>query len=74
MLLGVRTCQRLETGSRERTIVAGLTAATLAYTVAAVGHDFTHNILDVSLAALLTGVLVSVCTMYGRGRGAQAAA
>jgi hypothetical protein len=66
--LGVRTCRRLPKQSRERMVVAGLTAATLCYAVAAAAHDVTHNNGCLSVVALITGTLVSVCTLFDASR------
>ncbi|TMK97689.1 MAG: hypothetical protein E6G34_08290 [Actinobacteria bacterium] len=66
--LGITTCWVLPKNSPSRTVIAGLTAATLGYMVAAAGHDFLHNVADLSIAALVTGVLVSACTMATQTR------
>jgi O-antigen ligase len=63
VLVGVSTCLRLPRGSHARVVLAGLTSATAAYIVAATGHDFAHNTADLSIAALMTGILVSASTM-----------
>ena len=60
--MGIRTCLRMPRGSDPRLLVAGLTSAVLAFAVAGVGHDLTQNYADLAAAALITGVLVSVCT------------
>lgn len=72
LVLGVRTCLRLPAQSQERLIVAGLTAGTFAYIVGSSGHDLTHNLASLSAGALVTGVLVSACTLLG-GRHVGAA-
>jgi len=61
--LGVRTSLRLRKGSRQRAQVAGLTSATFGYMLASIGHDFAHNVADLSVAALITGLLVTACTL-----------
>jgi len=61
--LGVRTCLRIDPGSSRRAITAGLTAATVCFLLAAAGHDMAHNVAALSVAALMTGLLVSVCSL-----------
>lgn len=60
---GIRACVRLPTGSAMRTTLAGLSAAALCYAVAASGHDEAHNIAALSIAALITGILVSAAVL-----------
>ena len=67
VLLGVRSCLRLPPRSHARVVLAGLTCATAGYLVAAAGHDFTHNVADLSVAALMTGMLVTASTMSREG-------
>lgn len=62
LTLGIRTVRALPAGSDRRLFVAGLTAAVAAYMLASLFHDMQHNIPDLSIAALVTGVLVSVCS------------
>lgn len=68
LLMGIRTSLRLPKRSRERTLVAGLTAATLCYMVGSLTGDQTKNWTCLAAAGLFTGMLVSVCTLYYRGR------
>jgi O-antigen ligase len=67
LFFGMRCCLRLTPGSRERLLVAGLTAATLAYAVGSVGHDVTHNVAALSVGSLLTGVLITACSLLDPG-------
>jgi hypothetical protein len=69
VMLGIRYCLRLPRGSDRRILVAGLTSAVLGYMVASLAHDFAHNVADLSVSALLAGVLVGVCSMPSEGRG-----
>ncbi len=60
--IGLRTLRRLPVGSDRRLLVAGLTAATFSYMLASCFHDLQHDIPDLSIAALITGILVTVCS------------
>ncbi|MGO9958492.1 MAG: hypothetical protein ACLP50_21425, partial [Solirubrobacteraceae bacterium] len=57
-----QTLRRLPVGSDRRLLVAGLTAATFSYMLASCFHDLQHDIPDLSIAALITGILVTVCS------------
>ncbi|MGO9961508.1 MAG: O-antigen ligase family protein [Solirubrobacteraceae bacterium] len=62
VLIGLRTVRRLPVGSDRRLLVAGLTAATFSYMLASFFHDLQHDIPDLSIAALITAILVTVCS------------
>jgi len=64
VLIGIRTCLSLPKGSDQRLLIAGLTAGVAGYMLASFFHDLTHNVPDLSIAALITGILVSVCNFY----------
>lgn len=66
LLIGVRTAMRLPPGSRERLLVAGLTAAALCYIIGNTTGDQSNNLVALSAGALITGMLVSVCNLYTR--------
>ena len=59
---GFGTLRRLPVGSDRRLLVAGLTAATFSYMLASCFHDLQHDIPDLSIAALITAILVTVCS------------
>ncbi len=71
--LGVRAALRLPRGSERRALVAGLTAAVAGFMLVMSGHDVLHNLPMTSVAALTSGILVSVCSLPSAAGGVAAA-
>jgi O-antigen ligase len=63
--IGIRTCMRLPKYSSRRMLIAGFTAAVLGYAIAMTGHDASHDWPMLSMAAFVTGTLVSLCSLPG---------
>ena len=57
--LGVRRARSLIAGSEERLLVAGLTGAAVCYALVGLFHDLSNNVQDLTVGALILGVLVT---------------
>jgi O-antigen ligase len=57
--LGIKSARRLTAGSNERLLVAGLTAAGVCYVLAGLFHDLSNNLQDLTVGALILGLLVT---------------
>jgi O-antigen ligase len=56
---GVGRARRLIEGSEERLLVAGLTGAAVCYALAGLFHDLSNNVQDLTVGALVLGLLVT---------------
>jgi O-antigen ligase len=57
--LGVRGARSLPPSGDERLLLAGLTGAAVCYAAAALFHDLSNNTLDLTVGALVLGLLVT---------------
>jgi O-antigen ligase len=66
--LGVSRARSLLAGSEERLLVAGLTGAAVCYAVAGLFHDMSNNLEDLTVAALILGLLVTATQRRSEAR------
>jgi O-antigen ligase len=59
VLVGARASQRLEKRSSSRLTIAGLTASVVAFTLAGLFHDLSHNAVSLGTLAIVSALLVS---------------
>jgi O-antigen ligase len=70
--LGVRRARSLLAGSEERLLVAGLTGAAVCYALVGFFHDLSNNVQDLTVGALILGLLVTSTQRRSRSDGEHA--